>query len=104
MAKGGASSGFAGVLTNMLSEVGQAMTLPDADLEFLNHLQQMLVARARAMGQAQQGGGLPGQPGMGAGGPAGGLPAPTPFPGQNIPSPMPPVDELRRLVSQQGAA
>lgn len=101
MAKGGAGGGFAGVLNNILSEIAQAQTLPDADLQFCQHLMQMLVARVRQQGQQQMGGagGLP------SGGGPGGQPPLRPFPGQMTPGPTPPVGELSRLMgSQAGAA
>ena len=101
--------GFADVLTRIISEIAQAQTLPDADLQFCQHLMQLLVSRSRAMGQSQMGGagGLPsgGPMGMGGGQPGPGGQAPLrPFPGQQTPNPMPPVGELQRLMGAQAGA
>lgn len=106
MAGKSSGGGFADVLSRLVSEVAQAMTLPDADLQFCQHMIQMLVARARAQGQGQMGGagGLP-QGGMGGPQMGGGRPPLQAVPGQvNTPSPMPPVGELQRLMGAQAGA
>ena len=96
-------------LQKMLGELAQMQALPDADVDFLSQLQQVIVGRVRAGLQGSQGaGGQPGQPGQPPGPPGG--------PQQPSPSPMggpamglsqtgagaPNMDELSRVLGSAG--
>lgn len=110
----------------MLGHIAQIKTKPDADLPYLIGLESMILGKLRepfvqaqqqAYGQAtglQPGAGgpqgapmMPGPPGMGAPpimqGPAGAGVAPSPGGGvaglMGMPS-LPPIDELRRVLSE----
>lgn len=113
-------------LQKMLGHVAQIKTKPDADLPYLISLESMILQKLRepfvaaqqqAYGQAMSPMGvqgpqgapmMPGPPGMGAPpimqGPAGAGVAPAPgggVPGlMGMPS-LPPVDELRRMLSEK---
>jgi hypothetical protein len=92
----------------LVSQIAQLKLAPDADIDFLTQLETMVLARVRMTAQAQQ------QQPAGAptpGAPAGPGPAPAPVfpspPGGGVPgvmtgAPMPPVDELRRLMAVGG--
>jgi hypothetical protein len=94
-------------LQKMLGELAQMQALPDADVDFLSQMQQVIVGKIRSMLGPPGGGtaGAPGgaQPGMGQpaqptpapmGGPAMGLSA-TGGGGMN---PQPNMDELSRVL------
>jgi hypothetical protein len=100
-------------LSGLLQDVAYAMTLPDADLNYLATLQQALVMKVREprdqyvqsqggqpMGMGGMGGGMPG---MGMGGGMGGQMGPSGQPGppgvRMGGSPINP-DELRRTIAQ----
>lgn len=102
-------------LTGLLQNVAYLQTLPDADLEYLVNLQALLVGKLRqpmqdAMAAAQGGvpplGSASPMPPMGGPMDMGGMPpgVPGPPPGPVPPGlrngiGLPPVDELRRLVT-----
>lgn len=112
-------------LQKMLSQIATTKTKPDADLPYLIQLESMILgklrepfvaAQASAYGPQQAPGGMPnpimqgppGAPGgMPQGGPMGlpgGPPASFATPGQGVPGVqgmgvMPPIDEIRRMLS-----
>lgn len=99
-------------LQKMLGTIADMKTMPDADLSFLTNLETVVLGYLRAPyeQQQQQISALPGMgtppgvgPGMGAPSPMGGA-SPLAAQGARVPgilnrAPMPPVDELRRLLS-----
>lgn len=91
---------FPEILQRLLGDIAQAMTLADADLDFLTEMQGMVVQQLRApVTQMMDAGILPpdSPPGMAG---AGAAPPQLPPGGGMMPqAAMPPVDELRRLMS-----
>ena len=113
-------------LQKVLQDLSACLVAPDADMNFIQNVQNLIVTRMKAgiggtpgmpaPGGPQGGpgaGGMPGPP-MGAGGPPGGpqpgmggLPLPGgPGAGPGVPGvrsmpQIPPVDELRRLLQSQ---
>lgn len=112
MARGGAGDiSMAQGLQKILSELATLQVAQDADPQFLQQLQQVIVGKIR-QGMSQPPTGGPGQqaPGMGAGGPPpGGIPGVMgagPGPSALIPGQSPNVtdmDEIRRMLSQGNA-
>lgn len=92
-------------LKKMLSSITDMKTMPDADLPFLTNVETVILGYLRAPFEQQQQQ-ISAVPGMGAPpgvGPGMGGPAPAAPPGARVPgilnhAPMPPMDELRRLV------
>src|SRR5215510_14443314 len=118
---GARSDSMSDGLRKLLAELAQMQVYPDADIQFLTQLQQVIIGKIRstlnAPGQSPAGpGGGPGQPGpdqMGPGGPAGPIPGggPVPMGGPAMglsatggaPG-SPNVDELSRVLGSTGAA
>ena len=93
-------------LQSILGELGSLMIAPDADVQFLQMLQQAIVVKVKqSTQQAIQGGGpggpMPGGRGgtaMGFGGAAPQMQAEAGGPGTAGPGGMPNADEMRRMV------
>lgn len=93
---------FSEILQRILSDVTQAMTMPDSDMDFLVDMQAQIIEKLRApVTQMQDAGLLPqGAPGMGG---AEAMAPQLPPGGGFMPQAAAPnADELRRLMSQQG--
>lgn len=100
-------------LQKILAQMGQLLALPDADMSFLNDVQNQIAQYLREGAQAAQGGNLAMPPGPGAPGPAsasptsalmgmggGGMGMMAP-PGGSMGIQPPNMDELNRTLGSQ---
>jgi hypothetical protein len=114
MASSRSTNTMAEFLSRILGDIGQAKTLPDADLEFLVGLETQIIGKIREPYDVMQGAGQPpplgGMPG-GAMMPPGAPPAPPAMPPMPMGQPggapaglrtqpnMPNMDEMSRVLS-----
>ncbi len=111
MAASGASgkNTQAEALRSVLANIADMKTFPDADLPYLIQLESQILTKLRepfAAMQQQAYGPQPGAPGAGPQMPGAGGMGVAPAPGGGVPglqngAPLPPMDELRRVLSEQ---
>ena len=110
MAQSGAKApqSFNDALGDVLMAVTNASLAPDADMDFIEKVRQVVLGKLKHMGQQPQPGAQPGAAGGGGAAPAGPPPSggpQAPPPPQGGPQPHPNIpqmdpDEMRRVIAQ----